>query len=168
MYFFLPETSCSLFFSSELVSTAAAACRSVEVCVCKAFVGPPPPVPTSSCCLCWTAPKMSQCTHTVMTVWVILHTMLRLNRRIDWLPIQLSIHQLVYLCLGVQGITFEEVENFFTFLKNINDVDTALSFYHMAGASIDKGKRSQFTDFFPDIVSSQFYHFSLGCCQFIL
>lgn len=40
----------------------------------------------------------------------------------------------------MQGITFEEVENFFTFLKNINDVDTALSFYHMAGASIDKGK----------------------------
>lgn len=37
-----------------------------------------------------------------------------------------------------QGITFEEVENFFTFLKNVNDVDTALSFYHMAGASIDK------------------------------
>lgn len=39
----------------------------------------------------------------------------------------------------MQGITFEEVENFFTFLKNVNDVDTALSFYHMAGASIDKG-----------------------------
>ncbi|XP_056292001.1 calcium uptake protein 1, mitochondrial [Pseudoliparis swirei] len=37
-----------------------------------------------------------------------------------------------------QGINFEEVENFFTFLKNVNDVDTALSFYHMAGASIDK------------------------------
>uniref|UniRef100_A0A1A7XH56 Calcium uptake protein 1, mitochondrial n=1 Tax=Iconisemion striatum TaxID=60296 RepID=A0A1A7XH56_9TELE len=37
-----------------------------------------------------------------------------------------------------QGITFEELENFFTFLKNVNDVDTALSFYHMAGASIDK------------------------------
>ncbi|XP_023137364.1 calcium uptake protein 1, mitochondrial [Amphiprion ocellaris] len=37
-----------------------------------------------------------------------------------------------------QGITFQEVENFFTFLKNVNDVDTALSFYHMAGASIDK------------------------------
>ncbi|MEE6488319.1 hypothetical protein FKM82_015195 [Ascaphus truei] len=36
------------------------------------------------------------------------------------------------------GLTFEEVENFFTFLKNINDVDTALSFYHMAGASLDK------------------------------
>lgn len=46
----------------------------------------------------------------------------------------------VYFFLGVQGITFEEVENFFTFLKNINDVDTALSFYHMAGASIDKGE----------------------------
>uniref|UniRef100_A0A8C4R4W4 Calcium uptake protein 1, mitochondrial n=1 Tax=Eptatretus burgeri TaxID=7764 RepID=A0A8C4R4W4_EPTBU len=36
------------------------------------------------------------------------------------------------------GVTFEEVQNFFTFLKNINDVDTALTFYHMAGASIDK------------------------------
>lgn len=31
------------------------------------------------------------------------------------------------------------MESFFTFLKNINDVDTALSFYHMAGASLDKG-----------------------------
>lgn len=47
----------------------------------------------------------------------------------------------VLSCL-VQGITFEEVENFFTFLKNVNDVDTALSFYHMAGASIDKGTRT--------------------------
>lgn len=46
-------------------------------------------------------------------------------------------------CL-VQGITFEEVENFFTFLKNVNDVDTALSFYHMAGASIDKGMPTYF------------------------
>lgn len=34
------------------------------------------------------------------------------------------------------------MENFFTFLKNVNDVDTALSFYHMAGASIDKGIRA--------------------------
>lgn len=48
----------------------------------------------------------------------------------------------IYFILRAQGITFEEVENFFTFLKNINDVDTALSFYHMAGASIDKGKPS--------------------------
>ncbi|XP_069096491.1 calcium uptake protein 1, mitochondrial [Pleurodeles waltl] len=39
---------------------------------------------------------------------------------------------------GGEGLTFEEVEHFFTFLKNINDVDTALSFYHMAGASLDK------------------------------
>ncbi|XP_040290971.1 calcium uptake protein 1, mitochondrial isoform X2 [Bufo bufo] len=37
-----------------------------------------------------------------------------------------------------EGLAFAEVENFFTFLKNINDVDTALSFYHMAGASLDK------------------------------
>uniref|UniRef100_M3ZTQ1 Calcium uptake protein 1, mitochondrial n=1 Tax=Xiphophorus maculatus TaxID=8083 RepID=M3ZTQ1_XIPMA len=43
-----------------------------------------------------------------------------------------------FLSFSTQGITFEEVENFFTFLKNVNDVDTALSFYHMAGASIDK------------------------------
>ena len=42
-----------------------------------------------------------------------------------------------------QGLTFQEVENFFTFLKNINDVDTALSFYHMAGASLDKGNETQ-------------------------
>ncbi|XP_012881043.1 PREDICTED: calcium uptake protein 1, mitochondrial [Dipodomys ordii] len=40
--------------------------------------------------------------------------------------------------LKLEGLTFQEVENFFTFLKNINDVDTALSFYHMAGASLDK------------------------------
>lgn len=38
MYFFLPETSRSPFFSSELISTVAAACQSDEVCVCKAFV----------------------------------------------------------------------------------------------------------------------------------
>ncbi|XP_038599746.1 calcium uptake protein 1, mitochondrial isoform X2 [Tachyglossus aculeatus] len=42
-----------------------------------------------------------------------------------------------------EGLTFEEVENFFTFLKNINDVDTALSFYHMAGASLDKATMQQ-------------------------
>uniref|UniRef100_A0A9J8BLP4 Calcium uptake protein 1, mitochondrial n=1 Tax=Cyprinus carpio carpio TaxID=630221 RepID=A0A9J8BLP4_CYPCA len=45
--------------------------------------------------------------------------------------------------LKLEGITFEEVENFFTFLKNVNDVDTALSFYHMAGASIDKATMKQ-------------------------
>ncbi|XP_036192927.1 calcium uptake protein 1, mitochondrial isoform X3 [Myotis myotis] len=44
-----------------------------------------------------------------------------------------------------KGLTFQEVENFFTFLKNINDVDTALSFYHMAGASLDKGLNSNVT-----------------------
>ncbi|XP_038638629.1 calcium uptake protein 1, mitochondrial isoform X1 [Scyliorhinus canicula] len=44
---------------------------------------------------------------------------------------------------NAEGITFAEVESFFTFLKNINDVDTALSFYHMAGASIDKATMKQ-------------------------
>lgn len=66
----------------------------------------------------------------------------------------------------VQGITFEEVENFFTFLKNVNDVDTALSFYHMAGASIDKGTLTfaLFPLSFP--LSSKSHLFGLGCCQF--
>ncbi|BFZ03410.1 hypothetical protein BsWGS_06449 [Bradybaena similaris] len=37
-----------------------------------------------------------------------------------------------------KGITFEEYLAFWTFLKSINDVDTALSFYHLAGVSIDE------------------------------
>lgn len=45
------------------------------------------------------------------------------------------------------------MENFFTFLKNINDVDTALSFYHMAGASLDKGNETQ--NFFLDIINTE-------------
>ncbi|XP_076439881.1 calcium uptake protein 1, mitochondrial-like isoform X2 [Babylonia areolata] len=36
------------------------------------------------------------------------------------------------------GITFEEYLAFWKFLKSINDVDTALSFYHLAGVSIDR------------------------------
>ncbi|XP_068206157.1 calcium uptake protein 1 homolog, mitochondrial-like isoform X2 [Palaemon carinicauda] len=35
------------------------------------------------------------------------------------------------------GISREDYLNFFHFLNNINDVDTALTFYHIAGASID-------------------------------
>ena len=38
-----------------------------------------------------------------------------------------------------QGITFEEYLDFYEVLKFINDIDTALMFYHVAGASIDKG-----------------------------
>lgn len=37
-----------------------------------------------------------------------------------------------------KGITFDEYLNFWMFLKSINDVDTALSFYHLAGVSIDE------------------------------
>ncbi|XP_031343419.1 calcium uptake protein 1 homolog, mitochondrial isoform X2 [Photinus pyralis] len=37
-----------------------------------------------------------------------------------------------------QGITREDYLNFYHFLNNINDVDTALTFYHIAGASIDE------------------------------
>jgi len=41
-----------------------------------------------------------------------------------------------------QGITFEEYLSFWKFLKSVNDVDTALSFYHLAGVSIDQGMLS--------------------------
>nr|XP_053631458.1 calcium uptake protein 1 homolog, mitochondrial-like isoform X5 [Cherax quadricarinatus] len=36
-----------------------------------------------------------------------------------------------------QGISRDDYLKFFHFLNNINDVDTALTFYHIAGASID-------------------------------
>lgn len=36
------------------------------------------------------------------------------------------------------GISNKEYLDFFHFLNNINDVDTALTFYHIAGASIDQ------------------------------
>ncbi|KAI0231815.1 hypothetical protein LSAT2_017828 [Lamellibrachia satsuma] len=38
-----------------------------------------------------------------------------------------------------KGITFDEYLDFYKVLRFINDVDTALMFYHVAGASIDKG-----------------------------
>lgn len=38
---------------------------------------------------------------------------------------------------NAKGVSFEEYENFWKFLQNISDVDTALSFYHLAGVSID-------------------------------
>nr|XP_022901870.1 calcium uptake protein 1 homolog, mitochondrial isoform X2 [Onthophagus taurus] len=37
-----------------------------------------------------------------------------------------------------QGISKQDYLNLFHFLNNINDVDTALTFYHIAGASIDE------------------------------
>jgi hypothetical protein len=46
----------------------------------------------------------------------------------------------IYVSLSIQGITFEEFFNFMEVLKVINDIDTALMFYHVAGASIDKGE----------------------------
>lgn len=39
-----------------------------------------------------------------------------------------------------QGISRIDYLKFFHFLNNINDVDTALTFYHIAGASIDPGE----------------------------
>ena len=42
-------------------------------------------------------------------------------------------------CIFLQGITFDEYLDFYKVLRFINDVDTALMFYHVAGASIDKG-----------------------------
>lgn len=37
-----------------------------------------------------------------------------------------------------QGIGLEEFEHFFQVLRHIHDIDTALKFYAIAGASIDK------------------------------
>jgi len=37
-----------------------------------------------------------------------------------------------------KGITFKEYHDFAQVLKSINEIDTALTFYHVAGASIDK------------------------------
>lgn len=37
-----------------------------------------------------------------------------------------------------KGVSNKEYLDFFHFLNNINDVDTALTFYHIAGASIDQ------------------------------
>lgn len=37
-----------------------------------------------------------------------------------------------------KGISKTDYLDFFHFLNNINDVDTALTFYHIAGASIDQ------------------------------
>lgn len=37
-----------------------------------------------------------------------------------------------------QGISMKDYLDFFHFLNDINDVDTALTFYHIAGASIDQ------------------------------
>jgi len=37
-----------------------------------------------------------------------------------------------------KGISRDDYLKFFHFLNNINDVDTALTFYHIAGASIDQ------------------------------
>jgi len=41
---------------------------------------------------------------------------------------------------NAQGVSRDEYLKFYHFLSNINDVDTALTFYHIAGASIDQGK----------------------------
>jgi len=46
----------------------------------------------------------------------------------------------VFVICVVKGIGFDEYVNFFQVLKHINDIDTALMFYHVAGASIDKGQ----------------------------
>ena len=53
--------------------------------------------------------------------------------------IVVSCKMIILYSLPVQGITFEEFLNFMEVLKVINDIDTALMFYHVAGASIDKG-----------------------------
>ena len=36
------------------------------------------------------------------------------------------------------GISFADYQNFYNFLRNIHDIDVALTFYHIAGGAIDK------------------------------
>ncbi|UJR13403.1 hypothetical protein I4U23_000418 [Adineta vaga] len=36
------------------------------------------------------------------------------------------------------GICFKDYQNFYNFLRNIHDIDVALTFYHIAGGAIDK------------------------------
>ena len=38
-----------------------------------------------------------------------------------------------------QGLSLEDYLKLFHLLQNINDVDTALTVFHIAGASIDQG-----------------------------
>ena len=52
---------------------------------------------------------------------------------------QWCVCSLLGVSFNLQGITFEEYLNFAEVLKFIGDIDTALMFYHIAGASIDKG-----------------------------
>lgn len=40
---------------------------------------------------------------------------------------------------GQNGVTLKEYQDFFQVLRSIHDIDTALKFYSIAGASIDKG-----------------------------
>lgn len=40
-----------------------------------------------------------------------------------------------------QGISYKDYEDFFEVLRSIHDIDTALKFYSLAGAPIDKSKR---------------------------
>lgn len=142
----LPKSSCLLFFANELRSSSClvvilGVCVCVHVCltpsvllsfrrvliihVCLKLL------PASSCHLCHPAELFSvTVADLIVTVCGRFSSFLaRLNFFLPYF----------FLSFSTQGITFEEVENFFTFLKNVNDVDTALSFYHMAGASIDKG-----------------------------
>lgn len=37
-----------------------------------------------------------------------------------------------------QGVAFDDYRSFYNFLRNIHDIDVALTFYHIAGSSIDK------------------------------
>lgn len=41
------------------------------------------------------------------------------------------------------GISFEETNSFFHFLKHIHDIDVAFDFYHAVGADIDKNTMKQ-------------------------
>lgn len=65
---------------------------------------------------------------------------LYLKSKILEIILQLNIYMIVYSFKeNPIGISKDEYLKFFHFLNNINDVDTALTFYHIAGAAIDQG-----------------------------
>lgn len=76
-----------------------------------------------------------------------------------------------------RGISLKEYLDFFHFLNNINDVDTALTFYHIAGASIDHATLKhvaktvahvELSDHVVDVVFTIFDENSMNQSMFLL
>ena len=107
--------------------------------------------------VCWIAfveLRMADC------ICRIAHVGLRMLDRVCWIAyVELCMFDIIWKFTFYQGITFEEYLDFFKVLKFINDIDTALVFYHVAGASIDKGDNIQFFIFLLFLIEIQEVNF---------